>query len=47
MSHYVECKPGFKNQQSLIEALIALGFERSQIEIHQESVPLYGYQGDQ
>ena len=47
MSHYVECKPGFKDQQSLIEALIALGFERSQIEVHEEAVPLYGYQGDE
>ncbi len=26
MSHYVECKPGFKDQQTLIEALIACRF---------------------
>ena len=47
MSHYVECKPGFKDQQSLIEALTAVGFEKGQIEVHGEAVPLYGYQGDE
>jgi hypothetical protein len=47
MSHYVECKPGFKDQQALIEALVAVGFNRTQIEIHEEAVPLYGYQGDE
>ena len=47
MPHYVECKPGFKDQQSLIEALITAGFNRSQIEVHEEAVPLYGYQGDE
>ena len=47
MSHYVECKPGFKDQQALIDALVAVGFDREQIEIHEESVPLYGYQGDE
>ena len=47
MSHYVECKPGFKDREALVEALSAVGFERKQIEIHEEAVPLYGYQGDQ
>jgi hypothetical protein len=47
MSHYVECKPGFKDQQALIEALVAVGFDRTQIEIHEETVALYGYQGDE
>ncbi len=47
MSHYVECKPGFKDQQALIEALVAIGFDRSQIELHEEVVPLYGYRGDE
>ena len=47
MSHYVECKPGFKDQQALIEALITAGFDRSQIEVHAESAALYGYQGDE
>ena len=47
MSHYVECKPGFKDQRALIEALVAVGFDRSQIESHEEAVPLYGYFGDE
>ena len=47
MSHYVECTPGFKDRESLIEALIAVGFDRSQIEIHEEAAPLYGYRGDE
>ena len=47
MSHYVECKPGFKDREALIEALCACGFELNQIEVHEEAVPLYGYQGDQ
>lgn len=46
MSHYVECKPGFKDQRALTEALIAVGFDRSQIETHEEAVALYGYRGD-
>ena len=46
MSHYVECLPGFKDREALIDALIACGFERSQIEVHREAVPLYGYRGD-
>lgn len=47
MSHYVECKPGFKDREALIQALIAIGFAREQIEVNQEAVPLYGYQDDQ
>ena len=47
MSHYVECKPGFKDQQALIDALVAAGFDRDQIEVHAESAALYGYQGDE
>ena len=47
MSHYVECIPGFKDQQALIEALVAVGFERSHIEVHAETAALYGYQGDE
>jgi hypothetical protein len=47
MSHYVECTPGFKDRTALIEALVAVGFDRSQIEVHEQAVPLYGYQGDE
>jgi len=46
MSHYVECRPGFKDRQALIEALVAAGFDRGQIETREEAVPLFGYQGD-
>jgi hypothetical protein len=46
MSHYVECRPGFKDRQALIEALCAVGFERSQIEVHEQAVSLFGYRGD-
>lgn len=46
MSHYVECLPGFNDRVALVDALVAVGFERDQIEIHDEPVALYGYQGD-
>ena len=32
MSHYVECNPGFKDAAALVAALVAVGFERAQIE---------------
>lgn len=47
MSHYVECCPGFKDREALVEALVAVGFDRSQIELHQDAVALYGYRGDE
>ena len=46
MSHYVECRPRFKDRQALVDALLAVGFSREQIELHDEAVPLYGYRGD-
>jgi hypothetical protein len=39
--------PGFKDREALIEALVAVGIDRGQIETHEEAVPLYGYQGDE
>ena len=48
MSHYVECTPGFKDREALIEALVAVGSRpQSDREIHEEAVLLYGYQGDE
>jgi len=46
MSHYVECKTEFHDADALVASLVECGFEESQIEIHTEAVPLYGYQGD-
>jgi hypothetical protein len=47
MSHYVECRPHFKDRQALIDALVAVGFGRDQIELHEEAVSLFGYRGDE
>jgi hypothetical protein len=47
MSHYVECRPHFKDRQALLDALVAVGFPRAQIELHDEAAALYGYRGDQ
>jgi len=46
MSEFVECKTKIKDRKALIDALIAIGFAESEIEIHEEAVHLYGYQGD-
>lgn len=47
MSHFVQCQTTFRDPQALIAALVSCGFEPSQIEIHEQAVPLYGYQGDE
>ena len=47
MSHFVECQTEFRDSQALVAALVECGFEASQVEIHEEAVPLYGYKGDQ
>ncbi len=47
MSHFVECRPNFKDRQALVDALLAVGFHREQIELHAEAVPLFGYRGDE
>ena len=46
MSHFVECKTEFRDPHALIAALIECGFAESHIEVHEEAVPLFGYQGD-
>ena len=46
MSHFVKCQTEFRDSQALLAALIECGFEAAHIEVHQEAVPLYGYQGD-
>jgi hypothetical protein len=46
MSHFVECQTQFRDPQAPIAALVDCGFERSVIEVHEQAVPLIGYQGD-
>ena len=46
VSHYTECKTSFKSKAALIKALVEVGFREDQIELHEEAVNLYGYQGD-
>jgi len=46
MSHFVECRTEFRDPQALVAALVECGFQESQIEVHQDTVALYGYQGD-
>jgi len=46
MSHFVECQTEFRDPAALVAALVECGFPQAQIEIHDQPVPLYGYQGD-
>jgi len=46
MSHFVECQTEFRDPQALIAALVECGFPEGQIEVHDQPVALYGYQGD-
>jgi hypothetical protein len=46
MSHFVECQTEFRDPQALVAALNECGFAAEQIEMHDQAVPLYGYQGD-
>ncbi len=46
MSHYVECRTEFRDPQALVAALVECGFQKSQVEVHEEAVPLYGYKSD-
>jgi hypothetical protein len=45
VSHFVERNAEFRDPQALVAALVECGFQESQIEVHPEAVPLYGYQG--
>ena len=46
MSHFVQCQTEFRDPKALVAALVECGFEKNQIEVHQDAVPLYGYKGD-
>jgi hypothetical protein len=46
MSHFVECQTEFRDRAALVAALVECGFPESQIEVHEQAVPLYGYRGD-
>ncbi len=46
MSHFVECQTEFKDPEALVAALIECGFAAEQIEVYEQAVALYGYQGD-
>ena len=42
----MECRTEFRDPHALVAALVECGFQESQIEIHEQAVPLYGYRGD-
>ena len=46
MSAYSENKTSFKDVDTLIEALVACGYPKEAIEVHEKAVNLYGYHGD-
>lgn len=46
MSHYSRIRSKMKKRSALVKALQDLGFKEDQIEVHDEAVNLYGYQGD-
>jgi hypothetical protein len=46
VSHFTHIAMEFKDQTSLVEALIEMGFTREQIEVHEKATNLFGYQGD-
>ena len=46
MSHFVECQTEFRDPEALVAALVECGFQQAQIEVHEETAPLYGYRGD-
>ncbi|MBI4029154.1 MAG: DUF1257 domain-containing protein [Candidatus Blackburnbacteria bacterium] len=46
MSHYTIVCTELSDTETLIEALVTLGFKRQVIEVHKEAQTLFGYQGD-
>ena len=46
MSHYTTVKTEFKSLKALMKALAEVGFTKEKVELHEEPVHLYGYQGD-
>jgi hypothetical protein len=47
MSAYITLLTPMLDQECLLAALVDLGFDRTQIEVHATPVPLVGYAGDQ
>jgi hypothetical protein len=47
MSAYLTLLTPMTDQECLLAALVDLGFDRTQIEVHAMPVPLVGYAGDQ
>jgi len=46
VSAYVTTPAPITHTESLVRALVDLGFTRSDIEVHEGPTPLYGYEGD-
>lgn len=45
MSHYTEIKTVFSDPAALVEALVAMGYDRAKIEVHKEAQLLKDYCG--
>lgn len=45
MSHYIKVNAQFKNATSLVAALVAVGFDRTQVEVHEKGKQLKDYGG--
>lgn len=45
MSHFTEIKTEFHDVDTLVEALVAMGYTRSHIEVHREGAAIIDYQG--
>lgn len=47
MSEFVDCQTTLTDGDAIVEGLLAMGFKRSEIEVHETPKHLYGYRGDQ